>query len=152
MNLKQKAIILHACQEGIDRWSDDLIGMYIQGIDWCLKNKYPTIADMLPYDVLCSENGVFNNKQIDLLLTGDTYVANNCIGSVEINDYNVSRIYTSLDTKLSVSVKDNAYLIIDCYDNSNIQLSIGENAQCYVWQYGNSVIQVLSGSAKIVKK
>ena len=152
MDLKKKAIELGLCSDFQKSWSDDLIGMYKQGISWCMARKYPALEDMLPYDEQLTENDVYNSKTVDLVLTGDTYILNECSGSAEINDWNVARIYVGLNSILRIKVKDKSHLIIDCYDNSVIQLEIADTARVIVWQYGNSVVKVLSGKAKIVQK
>lgn len=150
--LKQKAISLGLCKEFQANWSDDLVGMYKTGVTWCLKHKFPTINDMLPYDNLLAENDIYNSRLVNLLLTSDIYVLNNCTGEVEIDDFMVSRLYTSLDSIIEVNVKDSAILFIDAYDNSVLRIKVDENAQCTVFKYGNSAIQILSGNVKIIQK
>lgn len=151
-DLKQKAIALGLCKPFQETWNDDLVGMYKQGITWCIERQYPTLADMLPYDDIMLENDVYNSKDVNLLLTGDTYILNECTGQAEINDYNVSRVYVGLNSILKIKAKDKSHLMIDCYDNSIIQLEVSGSSKVVVWQYGNSVVQVLKGNAKIIKK
>ena len=150
--LKQKAISLGLCKEFQESWNEDLVGMYLKGITWCLSRRYPTLEDMLPYDNLLVDNDIYNSRLVDLLLTNDIYVLNNCTGEVEIDDFNVSRMYTSLDSIIEVNVKDSAILFIDAYDNSVLRIKVDENAQCTVFKYGNSAIQILSGNVKIIQK
>lgn len=151
--LKQKAISLGLCEPFQESWDDKkYIEMYKQGISWCLPRKYPSLEEMLPYDKSLMESDIFNNKNVDLILTDTTYILNQCKGGVEINDYNVSGLYISLDSIIDVTVSDNSILTIECYDNSIVRLKVAENAKCTVWQYGNSIIQIISGNAKIIKK
>ena len=117
-----------------------------------MERKYPSLKDMEPYKEMLENNHVFNDRSVDLILTGHTYVLNKCTGCVEINDYNVSRIYVALDSMVKVYAKNNSHLIIDCYDNAVIQLDVDSDSKVTVWQYGNSVVQILSGKAKINKR
>ena len=150
--LKQKAIGLGMCKEFQESWNDDLVGLYKQGVSWCLRHKFPSIKDMLKYDSVLVDNDVHNSKCIDLILTGDTYIINECTGNLEICDYNVARLYTALNTSVEINVKDNSILIIEAYDNSMIRISVEEKALCTVWAYGNTTVQVLSGNVKIIRK
>ena len=151
-DLKQKAIALGLCNEFQAKWSEDLVGMYKQGVTWCMKHRYPTLADMLPYKELLESSDVFNSRVVDLLLTDDTYILNDCTGKVEINDYNVSGLYVALDSVIELSVNDNAILVVESYDNAVLRIKVGDDAKCTVWQYGDSVMQVLGGTAKIIRK
>ncbi len=154
-DLKQKAIALGLCAEFQAKWSDEssyLVDMYKTGVTWCLANKYPSLVDMLLYDELLAENNVFNSRLVDLFLNGDTYVFNDCSGKLEINDYNVARAYFGLNSNVKITAKDESYLYLDLYDNTNIQLVVEGNANVTAYCYGNSVVQILSGTAKIIRK
>lgn len=151
-DFKNKAIALGLCKPFQEYWNDDLVGMYKEGITWCIERQYPTLADMLPYDEMLFENDVYNSKSVDLILTGDTYILNECTGNLEIKDYNVSRVYVGLNSLLRIKANGNSHLIIDCYDNSIIQLDVSGKAKVTVWQHGNSVVQLIKGNAKITKK
>lgn len=153
-NIKQKAIAKGLCLPYQAEWTDNenLVDRYIKGVTFCLERQFPSLKDMLPFDSELMESDVYNSKNIDLIITGDTYILNDCVGAVEIVDYNVSRLYTSLNTVLKVKAKDHSILYIDAYDNSNIQLSVESNAKVRISQYGNSVIQVLKGKVKITDK
>lgn len=150
--LKQKAIGLGMCKEFRESWNDDLVGMYKRSASWCLMHKFPSLKDMIQYDNLLVDNDVHNSKCVDLILTGNAYIINDCTGNVEICDYNVSRLYTALNTSVEINVKDNSILIIEAYDNSIIRISVEENALCTIWAYGNAAVQVLSGNVKMTRK
>jgi hypothetical protein len=152
-NLKEKAISLGLCQDFQNEWeSKDLLKMYLAGVSWCMERKYPSLEDMRPYKLQLEDLNVFNERRVDLLLTAPTYVLNECYGVVEILDWNVSRLYISRDSIVRVIAKDNTHIMIDCYDNSNIQIAVSDNAKVVVNQYGNSSVQVLNGKAKINKR
>jgi len=151
-DLKTKAIALGLCADFQKTWSEDLVGMYKQGITWCAKHQYPSLEDMQPYKEMLEENDIFCSRSVDLLMTDDTYILNNCTGKAEINDYNVSGLYVALDSVLELTVGDNSILVVETYDNTILRVTVAENAKCTVWQYGNSVIQVISGNVKIFKK
>jgi hypothetical protein len=150
--LKQKAISLGLCEEFQASWSEDLIGMYVKNCSWCLKRKYPSLADMFPYDKELEEKDVYNSRIVNLLLTNETYILNNCTGTVEIDDFNVSCLYVSLDSVIEVNVKDSSILMIEAYDNSVLRINVDPESICTVWRYGNSAIQILSGNVKIIQK
>lgn len=150
---KKEAIRLNACKEGLDRWnSKDLVGMYRQGVTWCMENKYPSFKDMQPYDDMLFNSRIYNLKEVDLDVDFDTYIMNGCNGKVRIGGYEVSRIYVGRDSVLDIDVSDNSYLIVDCYDKSVVRLNVSPSAKCVIWQYGESSVQLLNGNAKITKK
>lgn len=150
--LKKKAIALGACQEGIDRWSDDIVGMYRQGISWCMDKQFPSFDDMRKYDKILSDSHIYNLKYIELPnFDSDTCVLNGCIGYLGIGDYSVSRVYIGRDSVIDIDVLGNSYMTIDIYDTSVVKINVADTAKCVVWQYGESTVQVI-GNAKIVKK
>jgi len=152
--IKQKAVEVGLCKPYESEWQDDsnLIERYIKGITFCMEKNFITLEDMKPFDAELVENNVFNDKDVDHLLTSDTYIYTSSRGKLEINDYNVSRVYSSMDSTLKITAKNNAILYIDAYHDSNIQIIVEDNAKVSVSQYNNSSIQILKGVATITDR
>ena len=149
--LKDRAILKGLCLPYQNDWQDDndLVSRYIRGVTWCMNHQFPSLEEMAEYDSELVENDVYNNKNVSHILSGDTYIYNNCRGEIEIIDYSVSRAYIALDSLLKITAKGNSILYLDIFDNANIQLVVEDSAYVSVNQYGNSSIQVIKGNAKI---
>jgi len=152
--IKQKAVEAGLCKPYESEWQDDsnLVERYVKGITFCMEKNFITLEDMKPFKKELEENNVWCEQRVDHLLTADTYVYNECSGSLEIIDYCVSRAYIGLGSVLKITAKNNAILYIDAYHDSNIQIIVEDNAKISVSQYNNSSIQILKGVATITDR
>lgn len=119
----------------------DMVKLFIHGIDFCVKNDYPTLEFMREHFKGESEPyGAF----IDDVVTGlknapDTVLNGECKAMLEYNGYSVSRVYIRHQSKVSVSVSGNAIVTIDVFDNSYLAVAVaGTDAKVIVNQYGDS--------------
>ena len=117
-----------------------MIEMYLAGIDFCLANDYPSNDFIRRYFKGDMEShGVFLDDSVDLTNPKKCVALGNTKGNIEVNGYSVSEIFVKNDSELSIVAKDDAFVMVDAFDNSTI----------HVWTYG-SVNRY--GNAKIHSK
>lgn len=119
-----------------------LAAMYLNGIDFCLSNDYPSNdylrkhfkGKMEPYGIHLDEDiQVKNERKVVTLGT--------CTGIVEISEYNVSEVFIKHNTDLVLLVRDNAFVMVDMFDNSRLKVIAGGNSKVCVNLYGGDVEQ-----------
>lgn len=134
---------------------DELLEMYLKGIDFCLSNDYPSNAYIRRHF-----KGKMEHKGIHL---DECFVANNerkivslgrCDGIIGISDYNVSEIFAKHKSKLCITAKDNAFVMIDLFDDADIMVNVSGCAKVVVNRYGGLVVHSSSETSvvKIIEK
>ena len=131
-----------------------LVELFIKGIDFCVKNDYPTLEFMRenfrgisePYgayvdDVVCERN------KPDVVLNGY------CKGTLEYDGYSVSRVVVRHTSKVSIKAFGYAHLTVDLFDDSTLDLVVaGTKARVIVNKYGNSNAEVSGTGVKVFFK
>lgn len=131
-----------------------LVALFIRGIDFCVKNDYPTLEFMRenfkgisePYGAFV--DGVVNESNLpDVVLNGD------CKGTLSYYGYSVSRVVVRHTSSISIRVYGNAHVTIDTFDNSTLNLVVaGTKARVLVNKYGNSNVEVTGNGVKVSLK
>lgn len=103
-----------------------------KGIEFCMQKGYPKLKHLEAYEEVLLQNDViisgkhnFSNPRLILVYGGDV--------TIEVDGFNISEVYATNDAKVKVVAKDNAYVAIESYNQSEV------------------VIEQL-GSAKVFKK
>lgn len=121
---------------------EELAKLFIQGIDFCISEDYPTLDYLREhYKGLCEPFGVFVDDEIPSATNVPDMVLNGaCKAMLEYEDYSVSRLYIRHDSEAAVIVSDNAILTIDLFDNAKLHISIvGDDTNVSVNAYGRNV-------------
>ena len=131
-----------------------LVKLFIKGIDFCVKNDYPTLEFMRqnfkgksePYGGFVDDEVVVDNLP-NAVLNGE------CKGKLKYTGYSVSRLILRHTSKAAVNVEDHAYLTIDVFDNSHLYLAVaGTNAEVSVNVYGDAQVDCDGSGIKVVNK
>lgn len=143
--LKKQAISFNLCQQWTDDWGkpdmDELVDKYIHGIDFCIKNNYPSnefIKDN--FGEIAERHGVFTDKK-DLRIYGFSNVIINgaCSGEINLSGFDVSSIYVRHDSNVNIVIKDAAKAIIRVFDNSSVTIDNQAEDRVFVYRYGGKV-------------
>lgn len=126
---------------------DSLAELYIRGIDFCIKNDYPTLDFLRTnFKGKCEDYGVYVDDEVveknrkDVVLNGD------CKAMLEYDGFAVSNIYIRHNSKSSVNVGDHAIVTIDIFDNSYLAIAVaGKYAKVLVNVYGKATVEIVGG-------
>lgn len=132
---------------------DSLAGLYIRGIDFCIKNDYPTLDFIRRnFKGKCEAYGVYVDDEVveknrkDVVLNGD------CKAMLEYDGFTVSNIYIRHNSKASVTVGDHAIVTIDVFDDSYLAIAVaGSDAEVLVNVYGNATVETVGGRVKFIR-
>lgn len=121
--------------------TEELVKLYIKGIDFCISENYPTLDFLRENFKGKSEPfGVFIDDELPPMKNEPDVVLNGaCKAMLEYDGYSVSRLYVRHDSEAAVIVSDNAIVTIDLFDNAKIHISvIGTEARVNINAYGRN--------------
>lgn len=124
--------------------------MYLKGIDFCLSNNYPDNeflrthfkGKMEQYGIFLDDEVLIENKPKCVCL-GATR------GRIETNGFGVCEIFLKNDSELNVIAKDNAFVMIDIFDNSVVNVYASDRAKVCVNHYGGTIMKYITNDAII---
>lgn len=130
----------------------DLIQMYLKGIDFCLANDFPS-NDFIRkhFKGKMEDFGIFLDGSFQLKNKSKCVLLGNCKGILAIDQYNVSEVFVKHQSEIILEAKDNAFVMIDLFDDAVLHIHALGDAKICVNQYqGKSQIhQTKSENAQI---
>lgn len=143
--LKKQAISYNLCQPWTDSWGnpnlDELLEKYIEGIDFCIQNNYPSNKYIKEnFGEIAERHGVFTDKDnIQLSALPNIVLNGNTNGSIRLNRLDVSSIYVRHGSEVRVQIEESAKAIIRVYDNASVTIDNQTNQRIFVYKYGGKV-------------
>lgn len=155
--MAQKAGI---CEEWFTRLiytedKDKLIKMYLEGIDFCLSNEYPDNEFIRRHFVgTCEAYGIFLDEPIAVLNSAHVVTLGRCMGTAEYTDFTVGEVFVKHASKLAINASGNAFVMVDVFDDAEVEVTATDNAKVCVNQYGGNISEKKDGNAviKIIRK
>ncbi|MCM1168785.1 MAG: hypothetical protein NC324_02500 [Bacteroides sp.] len=145
------------CKEWHDRLAvmkdkDAMVEMYIRGIDFCLSNDYPG-NDFIRehFKGMMEPHGVFLDDSVDVRNIKHCVLLGRCSGKVTVDGYKVSEVFLKDDAAVTLEVSGNAFVMVDMFDRSRLDVRACGNAKVCVNRYGGNVVNVLTGGDSAVK-
>lgn len=121
---------------------EELVKLYIQGIDFCISEDYPTLDFLRKhFRGKCEPYGVFVDDEIPTAVNTPNMVLNGaCRGMLEYDGYTVASLYVRHNSEVAVIVSDNAILTIDLFDKAKLHISVvGDDTNVSINCYGPDV-------------
>jgi hypothetical protein len=144
--------LLHT--EGKER----LIEMYLDGIDFCLSNEYPSLSFIKQNFVGVMEKyGIFLDGNINSLNFRHVVALGSCEGIAEYTGFEVGQVFVKHESKLTIKASGNAFVMVDMFDQSEVEIVASENAKVCVNHYGGELSTITDsepGNAiiKVIRK
>lgn len=129
---------------------EELVKMYVRGIDFCFSNEYPSNeyirnnfkGKMEVFGVYLDDIIAIDNKR-KLVLLGET------IASLTYTDFNVCQLYMKDNSTANVVAKDNSILCIDIFYNSKLNIVCNDNSKVIINNFGGEIKIEKSETAKV---
>lgn len=134
---------------------EQMATLYIQGIDFCISEDYPTLGFLRSnFKGQCEPFGIFVDDDItDRVNATDTVLNGACRAMLEYDNYSVSRVYARHNSQLSINVSDNATVNVDAFDDAIVVVATaGTNARVLVNLYGNAQVECFGSGIQIKHK
>lgn len=115
-----------------------MVEMYLRGIDFCLKNDFPA-NDFIKahFGDIAPRMGVFVDSEISVENKPKCVCLGATFGKVSTNGFNVSEVFVKHDSEINLVAADDAFVVIDVFDNSVVNIYAHDRAKVCVNQYGD---------------
>ena len=146
-----KQLARDAKKKGIcQQWHDELqkmtskeemLDMYVKGIDFCLSNDYPTndfIREHFKGQGM-EEHGIHLDEEINIVCQPKCICLGKTKGVVTTSKYEVCEVFAKHESELNVIAHDNAFVAVDVFDNAVVHVYAYENSKVCVNKYGGYV-------------
>ena len=155
--LKQDGIAKGLCQPWQNKLRDGvsvkrLVDLYVRGIDFCIKNDYPTLEFIRDnFKGKCEQYGVYIDDSVTekdrktIVLNGD------CKAMLEYGGYSVSTVFVRHNSQAAIVASKFANVTIDAFDNSHLVVAVTGKARVSVNLYGDASVEVIGNDVKIRK-
>lgn len=158
-----KELALEAKKHDIcEEWFNDLlqtedkvrlIKMYLKGIDFCLSNEYPSLSFIKENFVgIMEKYGIFLDETIKTENYRHMVALGRCEGSAEYTGFEVGQVFVKHESKLTIQASGNAFVMVDMFDNSEVEVIASDNAKVCVNHYGGTISTSTSETRKSVIK
>ena len=155
--LKQDGIAKGLCQPWQNKLRDGvsvkrLVDLYVRGIDFCIKNDYPTLDFIREnFKGKCEPYGVFVDEQeLDLRNVPDVVLQGDCKGTLSYGGYSVCRAFIRHQSEAAIKVSGYACITIDVYDDAYLNLeTVGSSSKVWVNVYGKARINHTGQGIKV---
>lgn len=134
---------------------EQMATLYIQGIDFCISEDYPTLGFLRSnFKGQCEPFGIFVDDVItERINAPDTVLNGECRAMLEYDNYSVSRVYARHNSQLSINVSDNATVTVDAFDDAIVVVATaGTNARVLVNLYGNAQVECFGSGIQVKHK
>lgn len=141
--LKNKAISLGLCKQWTSEWgepdNDELCEKYVRGIDFCIKNDYPSKEYMKYYfDGVMQNHGIYVDDKINLINPKMLVLNGKTNGDISLDGFSVSTMYVRHDSDVVINANGYSKVFVSIYDNAKVHIIQKDNANVYVYCHGGS--------------
>lgn len=119
---------------------EKLIKMYLDGIDFCLSNEYPPRPFIKEhFGGIMEAYGIFLDDEINAENFRHVVALGSCQGSANYNSYEVGQVFVKHESKLTIKASGNSFVMVDMFDESEVEVIASENAKVCVNHYGGEL-------------
>lgn len=164
MNSIAKTLARDAKKKGIcEEWhkellrtteKEDMIRMYIRGIDFCIANNYPSHDYMRQhFKGVMEQFGVFLDDTIDEVNPENAICHGTTSGSITFYGYATGEVIVKDKSEITISVSDNAFVMVDIFDDAVVDITASDEAKVCVNRYaGGSIINTTKTDNATIKE
>ena len=133
----------------------ELVKMYLEGIDFCLSNEYPS-NDYIKanFSGVCEGYGVFVDTDLEVENFRHVVALGQSKGTAGYTGFEVGQVFAKHKSKLTITATGNAFVMVDVFDDAEVEIKAQENAKICVNKYGGFVDHTEEGRAvvKVINK
>ena len=125
---------------------EELVKLFIGGIDFCVKNNYPTLEFMREHFKGISEpyGGFVDDDIPELRNMPDVVLNGHCMAFLEYDGYTVARVVARHTSEGAINVSERSVVTIDAFDNVKLNVAVsGNDAKVYVNKYGDAQVECI---------
>jgi hypothetical protein len=134
---------------------DNMLEMYVKGIDFCLSNDFPT-NDFIRknFKGKMESHGIHLDETLRVISEPKTIALGKCSGTVKAENFDVCEIFIKNESEVTVMAKGNSFVMIDVFDNAKVHIFTYDNAKVYINRYGGQITESTNETSviKIIEK
>jgi len=143
-DLKKEAISKGLCKQWTDDWHDEtldtLCEKYVDGIDFCISNDYPSTLYMKKnFDGIMQKHGIFVDDKINIHNLKRCVINGVSIGKAVYDGFSVGKIYLRHHSALNLKVEGMSKVFISMFDDCILNAECGPLAKLYIYRYGGDL-------------
>lgn len=134
---------------------DNLLDMYIKGIDFCLSNDFPSNHFIAKnFKGKMEKHGIHLDEVLEIESENKVITLGKCTGTIELDSFDVCEIFVKNESNLTIVAKGNSFVMIDLFDNSIIEVHAYDNAKVCVNRYCGQINEYENekSTIKIIEK
>lgn len=127
------------------RTEDEMLDLYVRGINWCLEHNSPSIDLLRKYPEECARHGVFIDRDFfgETLIARQSYVFLNCTGTIRtglnIKERMIPMLYFANGCDMSVRHADGygtaARVPMMSFGDNRLDGEVSKDIVCVIKQY-----------------
>lgn len=131
----------------------ELMKMYLAGIDFCLSEEYPSNDYIRRHFVgFCEAYGVFLDEQIAAVNFSHVVALGRCEGEAKYDGFSVGQVFAKHQSRLKVVATGSAFVMVDVFDDTSVEVVASDNAKVCVHHYGGSLTTTTEGEGNAIIK
>lgn len=154
-DLKTKAVKMGLCKGWTDDWTnpnlDELVEMYISGLDWCILNDFPSNEYIKTnFGEVAENHGVFTDTEINTINPDIAILNGSTNGHIELSGFVSRDIFVRHDSEVIITIRDNAKAFIRVYDNAKVTVDNQTTGKVFIYKYVDSFMGKIFSSGDVV--
>lgn len=156
--LRECAVGHGLCTQWQGEWNDDktqqeLIDMYVRGLDFCIEHDYPTTDFIKEHfdSYLLRKNRIYVDEEVEGGESGVYVINGKCNGEVRFEDFTVATLHVRHDSELNVVAEGLSKVFIKVYNHAKVHVKQSDMAKVYVYLYGDECTIEREGEVMIRK-
>lgn len=126
-----------------------LMTLFVKGVDFCIYNDFPAAHLRAEFAGIRQHYGVFVNDNINVKSLRSIIAFGTSEGQTDFANFDVAQIWARDDTRITVRVRNNAFVCIDIADRAKVEIIASDAARVSVFLHGGTYTSKPSGNAKI---
>lgn len=128
----------------------NLCEMYFNGDDWSMEKDFPNLETLRNFKGITDSYGLFTDYKGSLKNYSKSAFFGVSDVIVEFDKFTVSQMIIRHQSKVKITAKDNAIVIINLLDDAELEIESIGNSRIEIYSYGNSNIKYI-GDVRIHK-
>lgn len=132
---------------------DELLQMYVDGIDFCLANDFPSNNDLVKFagDKLPDYGICVDKQRLALKNSKFTVLLGSSEAHLHYTGFTVSQLFVKHTSFTEVLAAGNSFVVIDCFDYSRVDVTATDGAKILVNIYGQAKVTTETTGNGIIK-
>lgn len=152
--LKDEAIKYGLCVAWTNEWGsptkEQLVDMYIKGLDFCILNNYPSNKFIKEhFGKIAEDKGVYTDKKLDIINPPIAILNGKCTGTITLSGFISRDIYVRHNSRIKIVIKDAAKASIRIYDNAYVTIENETGSRIFAYKYSTDSTIVTTGNVLI---